>query len=104
MPGLVPGIHVLKSMTAAKDVDGRDKPGHDDYGELRELEYERFVEIRHRGLWRDRVHRPARRRISRRAVWQRQAVEMDDGRAQPRQAQIRSRRDRRARRHAADRG
>jgi hypothetical protein len=27
MPGLVPGIHVLK---AFKDVDGRDKPGHDD--------------------------------------------------------------------------
>ena len=26
MPGLVPGIHVLLS---AKDVDGRDKPGHD---------------------------------------------------------------------------
>jgi hypothetical protein len=28
MPGLVPGIHVLK-MGEAKDVDGRDKPGHD---------------------------------------------------------------------------
>ena len=28
MPGLVPGIHVLVS--ARKDVDGRDKPGHDD--------------------------------------------------------------------------
>jgi hypothetical protein len=27
MPGLVPGIHVLAE---AKDVDGRDKPGHDD--------------------------------------------------------------------------
>jgi hypothetical protein len=26
MPGLVPGIHVLAS---TKDVDGRDKPGHD---------------------------------------------------------------------------
>ncbi|MGY2901658.1 hypothetical protein ACVWVY_000679 [Bradyrhizobium sp. URHC0002] len=26
MPGLVPGIHVLPG---AKDVDGRDKPGHD---------------------------------------------------------------------------
>jgi hypothetical protein len=26
MPGLVPGIHVL---AAKKDVDGRDKPGHD---------------------------------------------------------------------------
>jgi len=27
MPGLVPGIHVLG---ASKDVDGRDKPDHDD--------------------------------------------------------------------------
>jgi len=26
MPGFVPGIHVL---AAKKDVDGRDKPGHD---------------------------------------------------------------------------
>jgi hypothetical protein len=28
MPGLVPGIHVLK-YRGKKDVDGRDKPGHD---------------------------------------------------------------------------
>jgi len=28
MPGLVPGIHVLRE--ACKDVDGRDKPGHDE--------------------------------------------------------------------------
>jgi hypothetical protein len=27
MPGLVPGIHVL---LFRQDVDGRDKPGHDD--------------------------------------------------------------------------
>jgi hypothetical protein len=27
MPGLVPGIHVLAK---EKDVDGRDKPGHDE--------------------------------------------------------------------------
>jgi hypothetical protein len=27
MPGLVPGIHAF---LVAKDVDGRDKPGHDD--------------------------------------------------------------------------
>jgi hypothetical protein len=27
MPGLVPGIHVLAVLK--KDVDGRDKPGHD---------------------------------------------------------------------------
>ena len=29
MPGLVPGIHVLLPCSD-KDVDGRDKPGHDD--------------------------------------------------------------------------
>jgi len=29
MPGLVPGIHVLSGLSK-KDVDGRDKPGHDD--------------------------------------------------------------------------
>jgi hypothetical protein len=29
MPGLVPGIHVLK-VNSREDVDGRDKPGHDD--------------------------------------------------------------------------
>jgi hypothetical protein len=30
MPGLVPGIHVL-SAQEKEDVDGRDKPGHDDF-------------------------------------------------------------------------
>jgi hypothetical protein len=29
MPGLVPGIHVLSALNT-KDVDGRDKPGHDE--------------------------------------------------------------------------
>ena len=29
MPGLVPGIHVLTALQT-KDVDGRDKPGHDE--------------------------------------------------------------------------
>jgi len=29
MPGLVPGIHVLTA-SQTEDVDGRDKPGHDD--------------------------------------------------------------------------
>src|SRR4051794_11665354 len=29
MPGLVPGIHVL-THNSEKDVDGRDKPGHDE--------------------------------------------------------------------------
>jgi 2-oxoglutarate ferredoxin oxidoreductase subunit beta len=30
MPGLVPGIHVF--LAACQDVDGRDKPGHDEVG------------------------------------------------------------------------
>jgi hypothetical protein len=30
MPGLGPGIHVLLSLAGNKDVDGRDKPGHDE--------------------------------------------------------------------------
>src|SRR5438132_11348371 len=37
VPGLVPGIHVLVPMKQ-KDVDGRDKPGHDEiaiYGSLK---------------------------------------------------------------------
>jgi hypothetical protein len=29
MPGFMPGIHVLKQRVK-KDVDGRDKPGHDE--------------------------------------------------------------------------
>jgi hypothetical protein len=29
MPGLVPGIHVIGA-TSKEDVDGRDKPGHDE--------------------------------------------------------------------------
>ena len=31
MPGLVPGIHVLVHLSR-KDVDARDKPGHDEKG------------------------------------------------------------------------
>jgi D-alanyl-D-alanine dipeptidase len=30
MPGLVPGIHALLKWPQEKDVDGRDKPGHDE--------------------------------------------------------------------------
>jgi hypothetical protein len=33
MPGLVPGIHVLKEVNK-EYVDGRDKPGHDGKNEL----------------------------------------------------------------------
>jgi hypothetical protein len=32
MPGLVPGIHVFGFK--ASDVDGRDKPGHDEYASV----------------------------------------------------------------------
>jgi hypothetical protein len=32
MPGLVPGIHVFYR-AKKKDVDGRDKPGHDEHSE-----------------------------------------------------------------------
>jgi hypothetical protein len=32
MPGLVPGIHVFL-LLEKQDVDGRDKPGHDDVEE-----------------------------------------------------------------------
>jgi hypothetical protein len=31
MPALVAGIHVFPSVRGDKDVDGRDKPGHDDF-------------------------------------------------------------------------
>jgi hypothetical protein len=30
MPGLVPGIYVLVALQRKKNVDGRDKPGHDE--------------------------------------------------------------------------
>jgi hypothetical protein len=33
MPGFMPGIHVLLARKGRKDVDGRDKPGHDDGAE-----------------------------------------------------------------------
>jgi hypothetical protein len=36
LPGLVPGIHVLVRLSK-KDVDGRDKPGHDEKQLLRRL-------------------------------------------------------------------
>jgi len=32
MPGLVPGIHAFLWRLQKKDVDGRDKPGHDGRG------------------------------------------------------------------------
>jgi hypothetical protein len=35
MPGLVPGIHVLSLVGRKKNVDARDKPGHD--GEITEI-------------------------------------------------------------------
>jgi hypothetical protein len=30
MPGLLPGIHVFLAFCSKQDVDGRDKPGHDE--------------------------------------------------------------------------
>jgi zinc D-Ala-D-Ala dipeptidase len=30
MPGLVPGIHVFTVLVTETNVDGRDKPGHDE--------------------------------------------------------------------------
>jgi hypothetical protein len=30
MPGFMPGIHVFSPSYSKQDVDGRDKPGHDD--------------------------------------------------------------------------
>jgi hypothetical protein len=32
MPGFMPGIHVF-TLSNSKDVDGRDKPGHDEDSE-----------------------------------------------------------------------
>jgi hypothetical protein len=34
MPGLDPGIHALLLLRELKNVDGRDKPGHDESMEL----------------------------------------------------------------------
>jgi D-alanyl-D-alanine dipeptidase len=34
MPGLVPGLQVYYGFAIIKDVDGRDKPGHDDVGKF----------------------------------------------------------------------
>ena len=44
MPGLVPGIHAF--LAVSKDVDGRDKPGHDDRegGDLMDLLYKIFID------------------------------------------------------------
>src|SRR3954470_11150598 len=50
MPGLVPGLHVLGAM--GKDVDGRDKPGHDD------------VEATRYQIWLFSAAIPSRRTIS----------------------------------------
>ncbi len=44
MPGLVPGIHVFGSIDK-KDVDGRDKPGHDDLACCNLARFPRFYPI-----------------------------------------------------------
>src|ERR1700682_1456251 len=61
-----------------------------------------FVEVRHRCLWRYRLHRPARRRISRGALYPKVRSEMGDGRTQPGEAGIGARCDRCARRDGLD--
>jgi hypothetical protein len=38
MPGLVPGVHAFL-LAAMRNVDGRDKPGHDDYEIFRKIKY-----------------------------------------------------------------
>src|SRR5258706_16104229 len=65
---------------------------------------EAFVEIRHHCLWRYRLYRSARRRISRAALYRQVRSEMGDGRAQSGEARIRPRRDWRACRHVIDPG
>src|SRR6185437_7642269 len=102
MPGLVPGIHVFETVAGRKTWMAGTSPAMT--GLNQRVANEAFVEIRHRCLWRDRFHRSACRRISRRAVWERQESEMGDGGAQPGKTQIGPRCDRRAGGYAADRG
>ena len=47
MPGLVPGIHALQR-DSKKDVDGRDKPGHDERFQLICLHRRHVLAILHR--------------------------------------------------------
>jgi hypothetical protein len=47
MPGLVPGIHDLLTFTRKKDVDGRDKPGHDEFGVIAGLDPEIRAVVQH---------------------------------------------------------
>jgi hypothetical protein len=66
MPGLVPGIHVFLSMHA-KDVDGRDKPGHDDTDRIKKQKCEATMAVEaldpgvpYESRWApyDRIHGP----------------------------------------------
>jgi hypothetical protein len=51
MPGLVPGMHVFAS-PGKKDVDGRDKPGHDEKRRSQKLNpfavHQRFLKPKRR--------------------------------------------------------
>ena len=50
MPGLVPGIHVYLPRKKKKDVDGRDKPGHDIAPSLRGSQRKRTpLPLAHKG-------------------------------------------------------
>ncbi len=53
MPGLVPGIHVL-GYRSEKDVDGRDKPGHDEFSHGRRFYWSHFElgsQVRNIACW-----------------------------------------------------
>ncbi len=89
-------LWILKLLPCGDSHPGRQRSSH------RKEFVHGFVAARHRGLWRHRLHRPARRRISGGASWQVRS-EMGDGGAQPGQACRRARRHRRPGRHAADR-
>jgi hypothetical protein len=43
MPAFAAGIHVLKIWFENKDVDGRDKPGHDEVDGREEKSFRRFA-------------------------------------------------------------
>ena len=46
MPGLVPGIHVFNGSNVKEDVDGRDKPGHDEFDVSEYFDVRRIIRAR----------------------------------------------------------
>jgi hypothetical protein len=55
MPGLVPGIHVLL-LLGRKDVDGRDRPGHDEF--VGKMQFHRCILSRAQEKWRTNARPP----------------------------------------------